>query len=102
MTTIVNYTSRIFNLKIAVNSTQRIKIKLNPGINRVDDAKWEAFASKDGKKVDPFVQRLLDNGDVEYGDNIRQKGRLASMPKSEPKVDVTVMKAKGSSKGDKK
>jgi len=100
MTTVVNYTDRVFNLKIAVNSNRRIKIKLQPGVNEIKDEAWEAFASKDGKKVDSFVERLIENGDLEYGDNIRSSKRVSTMPKSNVKADVKTMKPKG--KGDKK
>lgn len=70
MAGIVNKTARQFNLKCIDKNGNRVTVRVAPGFNVVEDAHWEAFVSKDGKTVDPYVAELKKKGDIDFGDNV--------------------------------
>lgn len=70
MAGIMNHTARQFNLKCVTKGGSRVVVRIAPGFNVVEDAHWQAFVSKDGKKVDPYVAELKKKGDIEFGAKI--------------------------------
>lgn len=66
----MNHTARQFNLKCITKGGSRVVVRIAPGFNVVEDAHWQAFVSKDGKKVDPYVASLKKKGDIEFGSKI--------------------------------
>ena len=70
MAGIVNKTARQFNLKCLGKTGNRVTVRVAPGFNVVEDAHWEAFVSKDGKTVDPYVAELQKKGHLEFGDKV--------------------------------
>lgn len=69
MARVKNNSARQFNLKCVGKGGQIVSVRVLPGVNVVDDAHWEAFVSKDGKSVDPYVAQLKDQGLLSFGDN---------------------------------
>lgn len=70
MAGILNTTARQYNLKCIGKSGNRITVRVAPGFNVVEDAHWEEFVSKDGKKVDPYVAELKKQGAIDFGSNV--------------------------------
>ncbi len=70
MAGVINNTARQFNLKCIGKNGNRVTVRVAPGFNVVEDAHWEEFVSKDGKKVDPYVAELKKNGSIEFGAKI--------------------------------
>lgn len=62
----MNNTARQFNLK-CVHNGSRVLVRIAPGFNVVDDEHWQAFVSKNGKVVDPYVAQLNKDGHIDFG-----------------------------------
>ncbi len=67
MAGITNHTARQFNLKGMSAEGARVTVRVARGLNVVDDAHWQTFVSKDGKKVDPYVAELEKKGFISFG-----------------------------------
>ena len=66
MAGIMNNTARQFNLK-CVHDGSRILVRIAPGFNVVEDEHWQAFVSKNGKVIDPYVAKLKKDGHISFG-----------------------------------
>lgn len=67
MAGITNNTARQYNLKCIGKAGNRVTVRVAPGFNVVEDAHWEEFVSKDGKKVDSYVATLKKEGKLSFG-----------------------------------
>ena len=67
MAGITNTTARQYNLKCKAKNGNIVTVRVAPGFNVVEDAHWEAFVSKDGKHVDPYVATLKKEGKLRFG-----------------------------------
>lgn len=93
MAGIKNNTARQYNLKCIGKNSNRVTVRVAPGFNVVEDAHWEAFVSKDGKTVDPYVAQLKKEGSIDFGDKVddleleqapdtKAKSKSSPMPKA--------------------
>ena len=98
MAGIENKTARQFNLKCIGENGNRVTVRIAPGFNVVEDAHWQAFVSKDGKKVDPYVAQLKKKGDINFGPKVddlelekapdtKAKSKSSPTPKAAKKSD---------------
>ena len=69
MSAVNNTTAKQFNLKCVSNGS-RVLVRIAPGFNIIENSHWEAFVSKDGKKVDPYVAEIKKKGFIEFGPKI--------------------------------
>ena len=96
MAGIMNKTARQFNLKCIGANGNRVTVRIAPGFNVVEDAHWNEFVSKDGKKVDPYVASLKKVGSIDFGPKVDDlelerapdtKAKSKSTPAPKPKKD---------------
>lgn len=98
MAGITNNTARQYNLKAMTKGGSRVTVRVAPGFNVVEDVHWEAFVSKDGKTVDPYVKMLKDQGHLSFGKveddkeleqepDTKSKSKSVPAPKSPKKED---------------
>jgi hypothetical protein len=96
MSGVMNKTARQFNLKCIDTNGNRVTVRVAPGFNAVEDIHWEAFVSKDGKKVDPYVAEIKKLGFIDFGENTddleleqdsdtKSKSKFVPMPKDKSK-----------------
>lgn len=67
MAGVTNYTARQYNLKCISKGGNRVTVRIAPGFNVVDDAIWNEFVSKDGKKINPYVAELKADNKLSFG-----------------------------------
>lgn len=71
MACVQNNTARLFNLKaIDPKDGSLVVVRLSPMFNLVDDEHWNAFVSTDGKRVNPYVAKLIAAGSISVGPQI--------------------------------
>lgn len=100
MAGIMNHTARQYNLKCIGKNGNRVTVRLAPGFNVVDDAHWQEFIHKDGKKADRYVMELKKAGNISFGKaeddmELDRDADTKSKSKSEPvaKLKADLVKA---------
>lgn len=67
MAGVMNNTARQFNLKTIGANGNRVLVRLAPGFNSVNDDHWKSFVPGGSKKNNPYVQKLKDSGQIDFG-----------------------------------